>query len=109
MTTALQLGFGCGNNVTDSLNNPSTVGISLSLLLDARLPHFVPSLSFTHSVYLLSFSLFLTHSLSLSHSLRLTLSLSPYLTLREKHMLIASAPAVASSSREALDIFMPEG
>lgn len=28
-------------------------------------------------------------------------------TAREKHMLIASAPAVASSSREALDIFMP--
>ena len=29
------------------------------------------------------------------------------LTAREKHMLMASAPAVASSKREALDIFMP--
>jgi hypothetical protein len=28
-------------------------------------------------------------------------------TAREKHMLMASAPAVASSNREALDIFMP--
>ena len=28
-------------------------------------------------------------------------------TAREKHMLMASAPAVASSNREAFDIFMP--